>query len=135
MEIPVRCSYNTQVCHVTLHHNLHVQGRQKRRFYPCSQFDKDETKDRRSLHYAGKEDVWAIPRKYWREQIRTPAKLSSALVEKMLVYSSITDSHIMDMFAGSGQTGVCAIQTGRKFIGFKIIPNYCDFANERISDA
>ena len=55
-------------------------------------------------------------------------------VGEVLAYSSITYNHIMDPFADSGQTGVCTIQTGRKFTGFKIVPDNCNFANKWISD-
>ena len=105
----------------------------KRRFYPYARFGKDARgSDGRSLHYADKEDVWVIPREYWRGEAKTPTKLPLALVKKMLEYSSLPGDLVMDPFAGSGQVGVAATSMGRKFMGFEIVPDYCDFANSRI---
>lgn len=42
---------------------------------------------------------------------------------------------IFDPFMGSGTTGVAAIQTGRRFLGFEIDPRWCDLANKRIEAA
>lgn len=42
---------------------------------------------------------------------------------------------ILDPFSGSGTTGVAAIQTGRRFLGFEIDPRWCDIANKRIEAA
>ena len=42
---------------------------------------------------------------------------------------------VMDPFAGSGTTGVAAVQLGRQFLGFEIDPEYCRLANERIEAA
>ena len=36
---------------------------------------------------------------------------------------------------GSGSTGVAAINTGRKFIGYEIDKNYFDIANKSITEA
>ena len=72
---------------------------------------------------------------YWREWIKAPVKLPSALTEKMLAYSGIAYNPNMDPFTDSGQTGVCAIQMGRKFTGFEIVPDHCNFTNKRTSAA
>lgn len=42
---------------------------------------------------------------------------------------------ILDPFAGSGTTGVAAIQLGRKFIGIEREPKYFDIACKRIEQA
>ena len=39
---------------------------------------------------------------------------------------------VLDPFMGSGTTAVAALECNRKYIGFEIIPEYVDFANERI---
>ena len=39
---------------------------------------------------------------------------------------------ILDPFMGSGTTAVAALECNRKYIGFEIIPEYVDFANDRI---
>jgi site-specific DNA-methyltransferase (adenine-specific) len=42
---------------------------------------------------------------------------------------------VLDPFMGSGTTGVACVQTGRKFIGIEIDPNYFEIACKRIRDA
>lgn len=42
---------------------------------------------------------------------------------------------VLDPFSGSGTTGVAAIQTGRRFLGFEIDPRWVDLANKRIEAA
>lgn len=42
---------------------------------------------------------------------------------------------VIDPFAGSGTTGVAAVQLGRQFLGFEIDPEYCRLANDRIEAA
>ena len=38
---------------------------------------------------------------------------------------------VLDMFMGSGSTGVAALKSGRKFIGIESVPEYFDVACER----
>ncbi|MCC7571184.1 site-specific DNA-methyltransferase, partial [Candidatus Micrarchaeota archaeon] len=42
---------------------------------------------------------------------------------------------ILDPFMGSGTTGVACVQTGRKFIGVEIDPDYYAIARKRIKEA
>lgn len=46
-----------------------------------------------------------------------------------------SENIVLDPFAGSGTTGVAAVQLGRKFLGFEIDPDYCELANKRIEAA
>lgn len=39
---------------------------------------------------------------------------------------------ILDPFFGTGTTGVCALSLNRHFIGFEIVPDYIEVANQRI---
>ena len=41
----------------------------------------------------------------------------------------------MDMFMGSGSTGVACVNTGRKFIGMELDPGYFETAKQRIEEA
>lgn len=45
------------------------------------------------------------------------------------------DATVLDLFMGSGTTGVAAVQLGRKFIGIEIEPKYFDIACRRVEDA
>ena len=105
----------------------------KRPFYPYARFSKDaRTIDGRSLHYQDKEDVWNIKREYWKGSQKTPTKLPSEIIKKILAYSSKKDDVVMDPFLGSGQVAVVAKSEERQYIGFEIVPEYFTFAKTRL---
>lgn len=104
-----------------------------RRFYPFARFDKKSKDDEgRSLHYKDKEDVWFIKREYWNGDKKTPTKLPSELIKKILMYSSKEGDVVLDPFLGSGQVAVVSKMLNRKYIGFEIVKEYFEFANERL---
>jgi len=45
------------------------------------------------------------------------------------------DDSVLDLFAGSGTTGVACAKNGRSFLGFERDPTYCEIARRRIADA
>lgn len=120
---------------VTSHyHCLYVcKNDKKRKFFPFSRFTKDEkTKQGRSLHYRDKEDVWDIKREYWTGDEKTPTKLPSELIEKILMYSSEKKDIVLDPFLGSGQVAVVSKSLGRRYVGFEIVSDYYKFAKKRL---
>ncbi len=120
---------------VTSHyHCLYVcKNDQLRRFFPFSRFGKEEkTTDGGSAHYRDKEDVWIIKREYWSGDKKTPTKLPAELVEKILNYSSCKGDVVFDPFLGSGQVAVVSQRTGRHYTGIEIVPEYFEFAQERL---
>lgn len=82
-------------------------------------------------HYP--EDVWVIKREYWKGRKKTPTKLPSDLVKKILHYSSNPGDLVLDPFLGSGTVAVVARQEGRHFLGFEVVPEYCNFAKDLLS--
>jgi site-specific DNA-methyltransferase (adenine-specific) len=82
-------------------------------------------------HYP--EDVWVINREYWKGRKKTPTKLPSELVKKILCYSSNPGDLVLDPFLGSGTVAVVAQQEGRHFLGFEVVPEYCAFAQAALS--
>ncbi|MDI9633856.1 MAG: site-specific DNA-methyltransferase [Methanolinea sp.] len=84
-------------------------------------------------HYP--EDVWVIPREYWRGKKKTATKLPRALVRKILAYSSNPGDLVLDPFIGSGTVAVVAREMGRHFLGFEISEEYYAFALERLVEA
>lgn len=42
---------------------------------------------------------------------------------------------VLDPFAGSGTTGMAAVQQGRRFVGFEMVPAIAASARERIAAA
>jgi site-specific DNA-methyltransferase (adenine-specific) len=83
-------------------------------------------------HYP--EDVWEIKREYWKGKKKTPTKLPSEIVRKILRFSSNPGDIVLDPFLGSGTVAVTAKQMGRHFTGFEIVGDYLSFANERLSE-
>lgn len=79
-------------------------------------------------HYP--EDVWVINREYWKGRKKTPTKLPSELVRKILAYSSNPGDLVLDPFLGSGTVAAVARAEGRHFLGFEVVPEYCAFARE-----
>jgi len=79
-------------------------------------------------HYP--EDVWEIKREYWKGRKKTPTKLPSEIVRKILQYSSNPGDLVFDPFFGSGTVPITANTEGRRFLGFEIVPDYCTFAQE-----
>ena len=47
---------------------------------------------------------------------------------------SFTGDIILDPFLGSGSTAIAAIRTGRKYIGVDISEEYCQTAQQRITE-
>jgi len=120
---------------VTSHyHCLYVcKNPKKRKFYPFTRFKKtSKTSDGKSLHYQDKEDVWIIKREYWTGDKKTPTKLPSELIEKILEYSSQKKDIVFDPFLGSGQVAFVSKNKGRQFLGFEIVKEYYKFAKKRL---
>ncbi len=121
--------------YVTSHyHCIYVcKDEKKRKFYPFVRFKKtDRAQDGHSLHYKDKEDVWEIKREYWTGDKKTPTKLPAEIIRKILQHSSKTGDVVFDPFLGSGQVAVVSKMLKRKYIGFEIVPEYYDFAKNRL---
>ena len=109
------------------YHCLYVcKDDKKRKFYPNSRFKAG------SVRYRDMEDVWTINREYWKNEKKTPTKLPSELIKKILQYTSKRNDLILDPFLGSGQVAVVSKEIGRRYLGFEMIKEYFDFAKERI---
>jgi len=74
-------------------------------------------------------NVWYFP----AETDRThPAPFPVELPRRCIKLYSWVGSLVYDPFMGSGTTAIAAIQTGRRYIGSEINPEFVDYANERI---
>ncbi len=69
------------------------------------------------------------------EQRYHPTQKPLALMVWVLENYTNPDDLILDPFMGSGTTGVACVQTGRRFIGIEIDPNYYAIAEKRIKEA
>lgn len=105
-----------------------------RKFHPYSRYAKDEKTDSGgSAHYKDKEDVWVINKEYWNGDLKTPTKLPSEVIRKILAYSSDPGDLVLDPFMGSGQVAVVSKAEKRNYIGFEIVPDYHALIEKRLS--
>lgn len=62
-----------------------------------------------------------------------PSEKPVELLEVIIDNSTNKNDVVLDMFMGSGSTGVAAINTGRKFIGIELDADYFKIAQNRIN--
>jgi site-specific DNA-methyltransferase (adenine-specific) len=111
------------------YHCLYVcKDDSKRKFYSDSRFGPGSTR------YRDMEDVWIINREYWRNKKKTPTKLPTEIIKKILQYTSKEGDLILDPFLGSGQVAVVSKAMGRHYAGFEIVKDYFDFAKKRLDE-
>jgi len=82
--------------------------------------------------FVGLGEIWRIPPE---QNNPHPAPFPLKLAKRVVVSASILGSKILDPFFGSGTTGVACVQTGRKFTGIEIDPEYYAIAKRRIKEA
>ena len=78
-----------------------------------------------------KRTVWTIATEAFSEAHF--ATFPKALVEPCVKAGCPPGGLVLDPFAGSGTTGVVAVNLGRRFIGIELNPAYCDMARKRIT--
>lgn len=76
----------------------------------------------------------------WRSQGRNngkqhPTQKPNDLMERIIKTSSNQGDTVLDLFMGSGSTGVACVNTNRNFIGMELDNKYFDIAKRRISEA
>ena len=64
-----------------------------------------------------------------------PTQKPVALCEYLIRTYSTPGAVVLDCTAGSGTTGVAAIQTGRRFIGIELDETYFEIMRQRLADA
>ena len=80
-------------------------------------------------------DDIAVP--YWSmaENTAHPTQKPEKLIAKLVLASSNKSDLVLDIFAGSGTTGVVAKKLGRNYICLEQNPLYCAWAQKRLIDA
>ncbi len=73
-----------------------------------------------SLNYLDREDVWIINREYQPGKIKNKNQLPSALLQKMILYSSNESDVVCDLFLGGFSTAKTAIGLNRMAWGFEL---------------
>ena len=78
--------------------------------------------------------VWEIPTES-AKRIGHPSPFPVELPKRLIELYSFEGDIVLDPFCGSGTTCVAAVLTGRRYIGYDTIPEYCEIAQQRISQA
>jgi site-specific DNA-methyltransferase (adenine-specific) len=81
-------------------------------------------------------DVWTIgrPKKIEKEFGKHPTQKPEEIIERMVLSSTNENDLILDMFCGSGTTGVVSIRNKRKFIGIDMSNEYIQITEKRIKN-
>lgn len=66
---------------------------------------------------------------------RHPTQKPIDLMERIIKTSSNQGDTVLDLFMGSGSTGVACVNTNRNFIGMELDKDYFKIAEKRINDA
>lgn len=78
--------------------------------------------------------IWDIPTESAR-RIGHPAPFPVKLPRRLIELYSFAGDVVLDPFCGSGSACVAAVMTGRRYVGFDVVPEYVELARKRIEDA
>ena len=89
----------------------------------------------RYIHNVDKEhnNVWKSTKKNNGKQ--HSCKKPSDILERIIKVSSNYGDTVVDLFMGSGSTGVACVNTNRNFIGIELDEGYFNIAKKRIEEA
>ena len=90
--------------------------------------------DRYKSQLKNPSDVWRISMVSGNFEERTshPAQYPEELIERIVLSTTETGDLILDPFMGSGTTAVVAKRLRRNYVGYEIVDEYCEIANERL---
>ena len=80
---------------------------------------------------SGTLSVWNIPPES-AKKVGHPAPFPLELADRVIRLFSYEDDVILDPFCGSGTTCLAASLSGRAYVGYDVVPEYCDLARKRI---
>ena len=71
---------------------------------------------------------------YSNGELRTdhPTEKPLTIIKRLVEVSSNTQDLVLDPFMGSGTTALACKLTGRRFVGFEIMPDYLQMAKDRL---
>jgi site-specific DNA-methyltransferase (adenine-specific) len=85
--------------------------------------DSEKNENGGSLNYLDREDVLVINREYKPGEVKNKNELPTALLTKLIMYSSNPHDLVCDFFLGGFSTAEVAIGLGRRACGFEINAN------------
>lgn len=90
--------------------------------------------DRYKTQLKNPSDVWRMALVSGNEIERTdhPAQYPEELIERIILSGTKEGDVVLDPFMGSGTTAVVARKLHRHFVGYEIVKEYIEMANERI---
>lgn len=96
--------------------------------------DRGESDIAREEFMNGTLSVWNIAPES-AKKVGHPAPFPVELADRVIKLFSYKDDVVLDPFAGSGTTCVAAALSGRPYVGYDIVPEYCELARRRITEA
>lgn len=81
-------------------------------------------------------DVWVIgrPKKAEKELGKHPTQKPEELIERIILSSTEKNDLVLDMFNGSGTTGVVAVRNNRRYIGIELDKEFYEISKRRIEN-
>ena len=76
--------------------------------------------------------VWDIPPESAR-RVGHPAPFPVELAGRVIKLYTYTGDVVLDPFCGSGSTLVAAAKCGRHWVGYEVVPEYCELAERRLA--
>lgn len=95
--------------------------------------DKGESDISKEDFMSGTLSIWNIPPES-ANKVGHPAPFPVELADKVIRLFSYKDDVILDPFCGSGTTCLAAALSGRSYVGYDIVAEYCDLAITRIEN-
>jgi len=93
--------------------------------------DKGTSDISREEFMSGTLSVWNIPPES-AKKVGHPAPFPLELADRVIRLFSYVDDVILDPFCGSGTTCLAAFLSGRAYIGYDVVSEYCDLARRRL---
>ena len=68
------------------------------------------------------------------KKIGHPAPFPLELPKRLIQLYSYEDDLIVDPFCGAGTTALAAKESGRHYVGYDLVPEYVELAEQRLQD-
>ncbi len=79
-------------------------------------------------------DVWIVgsPKKTEKDLGKHPTQKPEELIERIILSSTQENDLVLDMFNGSGTTGVVSIRNNRRYLGIELDEEYYQLSKQRL---